>query len=71
MIVCIPSIRLLAFACDHGCNALADKLFSSTLDAHKLNEGANNAGLSLMHRAVRSGDIKLVDQLKNWAVKNW
>ncbi|CAD7700491.1 unnamed protein product [Ostreobium quekettii] len=67
--------RLLGFACDHGCIALAERLFTAatwgcaSVD-EAIQDSMSTTGLSLLHRAVRSGSTTLTNRLMEWAWAN-
>jgi len=72
--MCLKARRLLAFACDMGWYAVAQRVLplamriygnaSSTVDA--VDAAVPCGGLSLLHRAARSGSLPLVHGMLHW-----
>lgn len=68
--------RVLAMACDNGCPHLAEKMLAGCrvqigdktgLQVAEEASKASGSGLGLLHRAVRSGNIKMVECLLAWS----
>lgn len=77
--VSMKARKLLCVACDQGCLSLMELMLAGVMASRKGKQSvlavddasvAAGAGLKLMHRAVRSGNVTLVRKLKAWAHGN-
>jgi hypothetical protein len=70
--------HLLAFACDAGAPALANFLLPSasvgcsspTEVVAAVNRAEHQGGSTLLHRALRSGSVDLIDGLLSWGERH-